>query len=123
MALSKPLSILWHVIMALITVGIALAVLGSAESRFETVVVALLVMLYTHIRTNALIAHKHFVATSKAQLSQCNELAALLKHPQIDEFRERHRQHADVDTTPTLIEGVALGIIWFAALLAILMKL
>jgi hypothetical protein len=114
------LKVIWGIVRIALTLGITVLVLSVPESKFESIMVSIVLMTYAMVRV-AGIAQLHLVTVqSAAQTRHFSELAAHLNYPRMGEYHAAiQNDNTTVATSErnAAIEQFAMGLIWFAAVI------
>jgi hypothetical protein len=113
----------WFAIRMLITIGLAAAAMSVGTTKFESVVLAGLVMIYTTLRAGILQLLIVSVATDLGAQHRFNSIASHLDHPRMDEFissLSQTEKTKDDAETKVYAEMVVLGLMWLGALWVLL---
>jgi hypothetical protein len=119
----KVLKIIWAVLFTLVTIAVAFAVLSAGDTKFQNVVLAVLVQLYVVLRGIGFGLAQLLGISERASFARFIELGRLLNHGSCDEYADELKTAtatAEASINRQYIEITGLGIISIAATLKLL---
>lgn len=118
-----PVLIAWAILTGLLRVGLAFGVLAVASSKFETIVFALLILIYYGVVSASAAERYYNSSTGKRSENLLMRLMLKLNHDELDWERE-HRIEAEREASqnvargavPFLISELSIGLVWLLAM-------
>jgi len=93
----KTLGIVWKVIINIITVAIVLGIFSIASSKFETIVLVVLVLIYLSLGTFTTIWGLHQIEFGEALDKELKDIKKLIKNP------KRYLEKEEMDKTRNIL--------------------
>jgi len=119
----KYLSYGWDILLNIITLFVVVTVLGTATTRFESAVIAILIMIYLSITSFFTMYSRNTVNSTLAMFTQFNELKKQLKL-EVNEYDEEAiaetTKKMEASNTKFVINSVASLLFYVIALFGLL---
>jgi hypothetical protein len=115
----KALKVIWAVARIILTIIVALLVVSTAESRFESVLASSVLMIYAAIRFSAIVQFNNLVDQTKVLTEQFIELAQVVNYSELAQFRSNFAtamKKAEKEMNYGMVEGIALMLVSIAAI-------
>ncbi|MGZ5448405.1 MAG: hypothetical protein ACXW5U_09830 [Thermoanaerobaculia bacterium] len=110
---------IWTVALNLFSIVVVIAMFDVAETRFETIVVAGLALIYLTVVSSHMAIGRMNVESARANLAQFARLCRLLNDSEADYYEEavtENKREIAKATVRFHINFVFNGLIWFIAL-------
>lgn len=115
--------IVWTVLVALVRLALVFGIVESAQNKFETIVLAMLVLTYIGVQDAS--RQESYLHLLRGAQSEClfNRVLLKVKYQELEWERDR-RIHDERDTTeklaripvPYSIQGLSFGLVWLFAM-------